>query len=388
MAPDAVEAASPADSATEHQLWLQRAQQAMDAKAKPPGSLGLLEEWAVRLCALQHTLSPRIAAARLVVFAADHGVTAEGQAPGVSAYPRALTASVFRAVAGGRSACAALCAANGVSLEVVDVGVDADLSAVAAALGVAVVHAVVRPGGSRSMLAGAAMTQHELAQALEVGAAAVRRAVCDGGACSPAACVLCIGELGIGNTTAAAAVLAAVTGLPPEEVCGRGTGVDDAGLRLKCATVAAVLAANAAALAGGGPLAALAAVGGLELAAMAGAYLEAGRLGMPVLVDGFISGVAAAAVVKAHPSAARVQFWSHASAERGAAAAAAVAGGAPALSMGLRLGEGSGAVLAVPLLRSAAALMSNMASLQEVLVAEAAAAAAPAPAGQAAEATA
>lgn len=157
--------------------------------------------------------------------------------------------------------------------------------------------------------------------------------------------------------------------------------------------MAAALAANAAGLASGDPLAALAAVGGLELAAMAGAYLEAGRLGMPVLVDGFISGVAAATAVQADPAAARVQFWSHASAERGAAAAAAAAGGAPALSMGLRLGEGSGAVLAVPLLRSAAALMSNMASLEAVLAAEAAAAAALPPAapgkaaGQPADAT-
>ncbi len=175
----------------------------------------------MRLSALQRTLSPRLESARLVVFAADHGVTAEGQAPGVSAYPRALTASVFRAVAGGKSACAALCAANGVSLEVVDVGVDADLSAVSAAPGVSVVHAVVRRGGSCSMLAGPAMTQKELGTALQAGAEAVQRAA---SGANPATCVLCVGELGIGNTTAAAAVLAALTGLPPEDVCGRGTG--------------------------------------------------------------------------------------------------------------------------------------------------------------------
>ena len=151
-------------------------------------------------------------------------------------------------------------------------------------------------------------------------------------------------------------------------------GLDDAGLQLKCATVAAALAANAAALAGADPLAALAAVGGLELAAMAGAFLEAGRQGMPVLVDGFISGVAAAAAAQADPRAASVQFWSHASAERGAAAAAAAAGRAarPALCMNLRLGEGTGAVLAVPLLRSAAALMRDMASLDDVMAAAAA----------------
>lgn len=181
----------------------------------------------MRLCALQRTLSPRIEAASLVVFAADHGVTAEGQAPGVSAYPRALTASVFRAVAGGRSACAALCAANGVALEVVDVGVDADLAGVPAGPGVAVVHAVVRRGGSRSMLTGAALSQQELDAALAAGAAAARRAAA--ATAAPEMSLLCIGELGIGNTTAAAAVLAALTGLPPEDVCGRGTGEPPAG---------------------------------------------------------------------------------------------------------------------------------------------------------------
>lgn len=175
---------------------------------------------------------------------------------------------------------------------------------------------------------------------------------------------------------------------PPHSPLPVPAGLDDAGLRLKCSTVAAALAANAAALAGGDPLAALSAVGGLELAAMAGAYLEAGRLGMPVLVDGFISGAAAVAAVRADPAAARVQFWSHASAERGAAAAAAAAGGAPALCMGLRLGEGTGAVLAVPLLRSAAALMRDMASLADVLAAEAAAAAQPAAGAAAAQAAA
>lgn len=148
-------------------------------------------------------------------------------------------------------------------------------------------------------------------------------------------------------------------------------GLDDEGVRRKVGVVAAALAANAAALASRESLAALAAVGGLELAAMTGAFLEAGRRGMPTLVDGFISGVAAAAAARADPRAAAVQFWSHASAEHGAAAAVAAAGAGarPALSMGLRLGEGTGAVLAVPLLRSAAALMSHMASLEDVIAA-------------------
>ncbi len=150
------------------------------------------------------------------------------------------------------------------------------------------------------------------------------------------------------------------------------SGLDDAGVQRKCAAVAAALAANASTIGDGSdPLAALAAVGGLELAAMTGAFLEAGRRGMPAVVDGFISSVAAAVAARADPRAAAVQFWSHASAERGAAAAATAAGShaQAALSMGLRLGEGTGAVLAVPLLRSAAAIARDMASLKEVLAA-------------------
>ena len=149
-------------------------------------------------------------------------------------------------------------------------------------------------------------------------------------------------------------------------------GLDDAGLQLKRDTVAAALAANATALASGEPLAALAAVGGLELAAMAGAFLEAGRRGVPCIVDGFISSVAALAAARADPLVAPCLFWSHASAERGAAAAAAAAGGRPALDMGLRLGEGTGAVLCVPLLRSAAAVLSQMVSLEDAVAAAAA----------------
>lgn len=227
--------------------------------APPAGSLDLLEAWAVRLSVLQRSLTPRLDAARLVVFAADHvsppctgllwgqpiccslaaarpnfscichasacpaqGLTAEGQTPGVSAYPRVLTASVFRAIAAGRAASATLCAANSVALELVDVGVDAEVSRVHAAPGVSLVHAKVRRG-SRSMLAGPALSADELQAALAAGAAAVTRAA-EAAPGPPSTCVLCIGELGIGNTTAAAAVLAAMTGAAPQAVCGRGSG--------------------------------------------------------------------------------------------------------------------------------------------------------------------
>ncbi len=221
--------------------------------SSPPsaGALGLLQEWGARLCALQRTLQPSLGPARLLTFAADHGITAEGQAPWVSPYPRSVTAAMFAAVANGQAACAVLCAANGLSLELVDVGVDADVSAIspagakcsagsvangcagadgngqtggssAASSSISVVHAKVRHG-SHSMLAGPALTAGELQAALDAGAAAVARFAA-AAVCPPSSCAVCVGEVGIGNTTAAAAVLAALTGLPPEQVCGRGTG--------------------------------------------------------------------------------------------------------------------------------------------------------------------
>ncbi|KXZ42047.1 hypothetical protein GPECTOR_217g454 [Gonium pectorale] len=442
----------------------------MAGKAKPVGSLGVMEAMACRLAALQGTLEPRIGRASLLVFGADHGITAAR--PQISAFPRAVSAPVFRAVARGQAASAVLCAANGVSLLVaVDVGLDADVTDAcppppppvltagreADSTRISVVHRKIRPGGSRNMLEGPAMTEQEVADAMAAGSDAVQMAVrgtagpgagggalADGG--GPAdrgpgplpddwrQCVVCIGEVGIGNTTAAAALVAALSGAAPEDVCGRGTGVDDTGLAAKREAVSAALAANAELLRGGGALGALRAVGGLELAAMAGAVVACAELGVPVVADGFISGAAALAALAHQPGpVGRCLFLSHRSAERGAALllaaltgavplaphirdcqaagpqperpppqrdggresgpcaaaagspdqgpaeteAAGVAAGAAAaawpspavLDMGLRLGEGTGAVLVLPLLRSAAAILGRMASLEEVLAA-------------------
>jgi nicotinate-nucleotide--dimethylbenzimidazole phosphoribosyltransferase len=349
--------------------WAAAARAAADAQAKPPGSLGLLGAWGVALAALQCSLSPELRGARLLLFAADHGVTAPGAAPGVSAYPRELSAAVFRGAASGGAASAVLCAANGAELELIDVGLDADVADVAVGPAAAphvvgVVHAKVRRG-SASMLAGPALTSAEAAAARAAGAAAVDRAAAAHAAAGrgpSGTLALAVGELGIGNTTAAAALVAALTGAAPEAVCGRGTGLDAAGIERKRAAVAAALAANAAAIAEGAA-AALAAVGGLELAAMAGAFLRAAELGIPTLVDGFVSGAAALAALRIEPRCAAALFWSHRGAERGAALLLEAAGAEAALAMGLCLGEGTGAVLALPLLRSAAAAMRDIAPL-------------------------
>ena len=207
------------------------------------------------------------------------------------------------------------------------------------------------------------MTAGEVDAALAAGADAVRRAA----ACGVRA--IGLGEMGIANTTAAAALLSALTGAPPEETVGRGTGVDDDGLRRKREVVARALALHAGAL--GDPRAALAAVGGLEIAAIAGAAIEAPRHGMAVVADGFISTVGVLAAARIDPSIVPALFFAHRSAERGHALALEVLGARPLLDLGMRLGEGTGAALAIPLLRAAARILGEMATFAGAGVSEA-----------------
>lgn len=380
----------------------------IDSLAKPPGSLGLLEVWAARLAALQHADWPHgkdIGRARprpscsvrrptLLIFAADHGSLKAH--PALSAYPQGVTATIFRAIAAGVAASAVLARAHGVAIELVDVGVDdggavavgggagAEEAAGSLSIGLAPAASHVRVRvrkialGTADSSAGPAMTRAQCDAALAEGAAAVHRARAappanpngrgGGGACN----VLLVGELGLGNTTAAAALLAALAARPTsaEEATGSGTGVRAEALAAKARFVGAALRANAAALAAEGAAGALRSLGGFELAAMAGAMLEAARLGgVAVLVDGFIAGAAALAAVRLEPGCAAALFLAHTSAERGAALLCAelVAAGCapPALELGMRLGEGTGALAALGVLRSAAAVL-GMATLDEV----------------------
>lgn len=350
---DANRAAEPAATAMDSAACA-----AMDEKTKPRGSLGHLEVLAVRLATLQGTLAPDLTRARVVVFAADHGVAADG----VSAYPPAVTAQMMRNFATGGAAVCVLARAAALEVEVVDVGVDADddlwaeLDATAAAAGTRVVRARVRRG-SRNLRLEPAMSTAECAAAMEVGRDAVRRAAGDG------IRALGLGEMGIGNTTSAAALLCALTRMEPEEAVGRGTGVDDAGLRRKTEVVREALARHRAGWAApNGALASLASLGGLEIAAIAGAVLEAPAHQLAVVADGFISTVAALAAVRAEPSAAHALFFAHRSAEHGHGAALSALGARPLLSLDMRLGEGSGAALAIPVLRAAAAVLREMAT--------------------------
>lgn len=329
--------------------WRREAEAAFDGKVKPPGSLGRLEEWAVRLAALQETLAPRVRRGRVLVFAGDHGVTAAG----VSPYPASVTPELLRLAAGGGGvAIVVLARSLGLEVELVDVGVDADLEGLAG-----IVHAKVRRG-TRDSSRGVALEAGEVEAAVEAGREAVRRSAAGG------VDAVGLGEVGIGNTTAAAALLSALTGALPEETVGRGSGVDDAGLEQKRRVVARMLDLHRDRL--GTPMGAMAAVGGLELAAVAGAALEAPRHRIAVVVDGFISSVAVLAALREDPSIAPALFLAHRSAETGHRLALEALGGDPLLDLGMRLGEGTGAALALEILAASADLLRDMQDLADL----------------------
>ncbi|MEM8598603.1 MAG: nicotinate-nucleotide--dimethylbenzimidazole phosphoribosyltransferase [Bacteroidota bacterium] len=321
---------------------------ALDAKAKPPGALGRLDEFALRVALAQGSYQPDPDPARVLLFAADHGVAEDG----VSAYPAAVTAAMVRTVAAGGAAVAVLARSCGAGLEIIDVGVNADLSDVAG-----IVHAPVARG-TRNLARGPAMTAAERAAAWQTGVDAARRASEAG------VRTILPGEMGIGNTTAAAAVLAALFGWTPASSVGRGTGVDDAGLARKADAVRAglrLLAASAS------PLDVTAQVGGFEIAAMAGAFAAVPDLGLVAVVDGFIATAAAAVAVRHDPRVADHLIAGHASAESAHRRALDALGLEPVLDLGLRLGEGTGAVLALPVLRAACAVLRDMATLDDAL---------------------
>lgn len=324
--------------------WREAARAALDDKTKPRGSLGQIEEVAQRLCEIQRTLTPSVDRSRVLVFAADHGVAAEG----VSAYPAAVTAQMMRAFAAGGAAVCVLARCAGADVEAVDVGVDADLGALPG-----IVHARVRRG-SGNFLHGPAMSPDELEAALEVGREAVRRAA------GQWVDAVGLGEMGIGNSTAAAALLSALTRIPASQTVGAGTGVSGAALEHKRRVVERALFRHTDAL--GDPRSALAALGGLEMAAIAGAALEAPRHGLAVVVDGFISTVSVLAATRIDPTISGSLFFAHRSSERGHGAALEALSARPLLDLELRLGEGSGAALALPILRAAACIMREMAT--------------------------
>ncbi|HEY0710191.1 MAG TPA: nicotinate-nucleotide--dimethylbenzimidazole phosphoribosyltransferase, partial [Polyangia bacterium] len=317
---------------------------------KPRGSLGRLEELAARYAgARREHPAPVPERAALALFAADHGVAAEG----VSAYGSATTAAMIATIMTGGAAINALVQQNRIDLSLIDVGVAGDLSALPRTPLVPLVRDSIR-AGTRNLLREAALTRAEVDAALAVGATTAHRLIDDG------ADLLGVGELGIANTTAAAALIALFTRRSPQEIVGRGTGLDDAGVGHKIAVIEAALAR--AAVSPADPTAALAEVGGLEIAAMVGFLRAACQRQRPVVLDGFVTNAAALVACALAPEVADSLIASHRSAERGAGLALEVLGLAPLFDLQLRLGEGTGAALGMALVRSAVAAESGMAT--------------------------
>ena len=314
---------------------------AIDFKTKPLGSLGRIEDLAQQIALLQGTLTPRMERAQLTIFAGDHGIAAEG----VSAFPQAVTAQMVLNFLGGGAAANVFARTTGVDLRVVDAGVAVDVDHPD------LIVRKVAPGTANSA-AGPAMTAAQCAEARASGAALGTDGAAD---------AVCFGEMGIANTASATLIAHKITGKPVAELTGRGTGLDDDGLRRKTEVLEGA-AARTGALA---PAGALAEYGGFEIAMMAGAMEGAARAGRLVIVDGFIASAAALVVLAETPELRRAMVFAHASAEAGHRAVLAHLQAEPLLTLGLRLGEGTGALLAWPLVRAAATMLSEMASFED-----------------------
>lgn len=333
-----------------------RAMAHIDTLTKPRGSLGRLEELAARLFAIQQGVTP-IAAdpARIVTIAADHGVAAEGVSPS----PAIVTRQQVRNFVDGGGGISVLCACNAVGLQVVDAGVAGEAFPDHAIL--------VRrkiASGTANIADGPAMTRDECLAALVLGIDLADLAFRDGIRC------LGTGEMGIGNTTPSTALFTAMLGIAPEAITGPGAGLPRARLAHKTAVIRKALAANGAAISDRDPLAVLAALGGLEIAALSGLILGASVNRIAVMVDGFIS-TAAYVMARAFAPAVRDYcFFAHASAEPGHALIMERLDERPLIDLDLRLGEGTGAVFGMVLLRNAAAMYNNMATFTGAGVSE------------------
>ncbi|KAF0814794.1 Nicotinate-nucleotide--dimethylbenzimidazole phosphoribosyltransferase [Andreprevotia sp. IGB-42] len=326
-------------------------QHKLDRKTKPVGSLGRLEALALQLGMIQQRLDPQIVNPAVLVFAADHGLARAG----VSPFPPEVTPQMVHNFLAGGAAINVLCRANGLALKVVNAGVNAEFAPHPLLIDVAVAR------GTQNSLEGPAMTPEQADLAVQHGAEIVRHFAALG------TTVLALGEMGIGNTSAASLLMARLTGTPLASCTGRGTGHDDAGLARKLAILQQVLARHADAK---DAMAALAAFGGFEIAMMAGAYLQGAVSRMLLVVDGFIATAALLVASKLNPAVLDYCVFAHCSGEQGHRRLLQYLGGEPLLDLGLRLGEGSGAATAFPLVRAAAAILNEMASFESAGVSD------------------
>jgi nicotinate-nucleotide--dimethylbenzimidazole phosphoribosyltransferase len=320
-------------------------QKHLDSLTKPPGSLGRLEELARSVGLMQGSTRPVLERRAIFTFAADHGVSLEG----VSAYPREVTAQMVLNLLSGGAAINVLCRHYGIQNIVVDIGVDHDFPELAGLVRKKVGR------GTDNFLKGRAMTEEQAIQSIETGMELV-----DGYN------LIGTGEMGIGNTTSSAAILAAITGAPAEEVVGRGTGVDDERLRHKAAVVRETLARHKPDPNNGLDL--LMKIGGFEIGAIAGLIIGAASRRIPVVVDGFISGAGAMIATRLAPACRDYLFFSHLSRERGHRRMLEFFDARPIVDLDMCLGEGTGAAIAMDIITAAVRIYNEMATFESASV--------------------
>lgn len=336
-------------------------QQLIDNKTKPIGALGRLEEIAVQIGMIQGTTHPQLGRPYIVVFAGDHGIAATGL---VNPYPQAVTAQMVLNFITGGAAINVFCRQHHLGLTVVDAGVKFDFEP-GLFPGKLIAHKIGY--GTRNYLETEAMTAEEVEKAMDAGKQVVTDLYAGGTNC------VGFGEMGIGNTSSAALIMSVITGIAVEDCVGRGTGVNDEQLRVKKETLRKVYELHLPALTAAGRDAKtiLQCVGGFEIAMMTGAYLRAAELKMIILADGFITTSALLLAKQLNPAVQDNCFFAHTSGESGHAAMLDYLGAKPLLHLGMRLGEGTGAAMAYPLLQSAVYFLRDMASFQSAGVSKA-----------------
>jgi nicotinate-nucleotide--dimethylbenzimidazole phosphoribosyltransferase len=326
---------------------MEKTQERLNYLLKPPGSLGVLEDIALQLSGIYRDPMPKIGPKSIIVMGGDHGVMEEGYSP----FPPSLTAIMIPQYPAGGSGVAVLARHAGASITTVDIGVATPVD------DPGVVNRKVKPG-TDNMTKGPAMSREEAVKALEVGIEIATAEFCKG------AKVLGTGELGIGNTTPSSALLAVFGGYSPDEVTGRGTGLDDQGLILKTNVIAKAIEVNKPDPKD--PIDVLAKIGGLEIAGLAGVILAAAANRVPVIVDGFISGAAALVASRIEPKSVQFMIASHCSAEKAARAMVETVGIRPMLDMQMRLGEGTGSALAMTIVDASLKILHEMATFAAI----------------------
>lgn len=337
-------------------------QHRIDTKTKPPGSLGRLEEIALKAGCIQQTLTPVIRNPHIIVFAGDHGISQTGL---VNAYPQEVTRQMVLNFVTGGAAINVFCRQNNITLKVVDAGVNYDFTANYIPAMRETFICKKTGFGTKNYLVQPAMSEEEAARAMEKGKQVVE-VIAETSECN------CIGfgEMGIGNTSSATLIMSAVTGLSVAACTGRGTGANDEQLQTKIKTLEEAFAFHKLERLSTDPIGLLSAVGGFEIAMMAGAYLKAAELKMIIVVDGFIAGAALLVALGIKPEVRNNCIFAHTSHEQAHAAMLRYLDVQPLLHLNLRLGEGTGAALAMPLIQASVSFLNEMASFEEAGVSD------------------